>query len=77
MGYISFSYSALSLFYHSPLVFSSTALSNGECHQPDNGSPNELSKLKIGVTEETEVARNTSLGKKDTLQLFTNFWKRT
>lgn len=64
-------YSLLSLSYYSPLAFSSTALGDGECHQTDNGSPAELSKVKIGLTGEREVARNMTLGKKDSL----NFWK--
>jgi len=68
-GYNSFSYIIFSLFYHSPLYSSPAALSNAECHQADNGSPNELSKVKIGVTGEREVARNGILRKKDTAVL--------
>lgn len=48
------------------LAFSSVALTEDECCQTDNGSPTELSKLKIGLTGEREVARNMTLGKKDT-----------
>lgn len=51
--------------YYSPLVYSSGALTDGECHQTDKGSPTELSKVKIGLTGEREVPRNMILQKKD------------
>ena len=60
-------YSFLSPSYYSPLVFNSVVLSDGECHQTDNGSPTELSKVKIGLRGEREVARHMILRKKDTL----------
>lgn len=60
-------YSLLAPSYYFPLFFRSAALSDGECHQTDNGSPTELSEVKIGLTGEREVARNMILGKKDTL----------